>query len=115
MLDQLGRDVLGQVAWDRESDAGRGASQLGIHGGERVGIPTTCPSRSTSAPPLLPGLIGALVWITFGSEAPPGSVTVRPTALTIPSVTLLCSPSGLPMAITMSPTTSFEESPKVAG
>ena len=74
-----------------------------------VGIPTTCPSRSTSAPPLLPGLIGALVWITFGSTTPLGSPTARPRALTIPSVTELRRPSGFPIAIPMSPTRKSPE------
>src|SRR5579875_1877750 len=67
-----------------------------------VGIPTTCPCKLTSAPPLLPGLIGALVWITSGSTTPLGSETVRPSALMIPMVTELRSPSGLPSASTMS-------------
>jgi hypothetical protein len=82
-----------------------------------VGIPTTWAARLTRAPPLLPGLIAAEVWITSGKVAPGdplpcGSDTVRPTAETIPSVTLLARPSGLPMASTMSPTRSFDESPK---
>ena len=34
-----------------------------------VGTPITGPSMSTSAPPELPGLIGALVWIVFGGDA----------------------------------------------
>ena len=70
---------------------------------------------STSAPPLLPGLIAALVWIVPGSVTPPGSATFRPRALTMPCVTLDCSPSGLPIAMTIWPTSSFEESAKVAG
>ena len=43
------------------------------------------------------------------------SETVRPTAEMIPSVTLLARPSGLPMASTISPTCSLEESAKRAG
>src|SRR5262249_39480894 len=82
-----------------------------------VGMPTTWLARFTRAPPLLPGLMAAEVWITSGKVAPGdplpcGSDTVRPTAGTIPSVTLLARPSGLPMASTMSPTRSFDESPK---
>ena len=82
-----------------------------------VGIPTTWPARLTRAPPLLPGLIAAEVWITSGKVAPGfppsgGSGTVRPVAEMIPSVTLLARPSGLPMASTMSPTCSLEESAK---
>jgi hypothetical protein len=81
----------------------------------RVGMPMTRPWRSTRAPPELPGLIGALVWITLGSATPFSSLTVRPRALTMPSVTLDCSPSGLPMARATSPTCSWEESAKPAG
>ncbi len=44
-----------------------------------------------------------------------GSLTVRPTALMIPSVALLWNPRGLPIASTMSPTSSCEELAKVAG
>src|ERR1700740_2411934 len=67
----------------------------------RVGMPMTCPDMLTSAPPLLPGLMGALVWMTSGRVAPAasavaGSVTDRPVADTMPSVTLLASTSGLP-------------------
>src|SRR4051812_959318 len=80
-----------------------------------VGMPTTAPVRSTRAPPLLPGLIAALVWITPGSATPFSSFTVRPSALTMPSVTLLWRPSGLPMASTIWPTVSLSESAKVAG
>src|SRR4051794_33664768 len=35
-----------------------------------VGIPTTSPSRFTRAPPLLPGLIAAEVWMTPDKLAP---------------------------------------------
>ena len=68
----------------------------------RVGTPTTSPARSTSAPPLFPGLIAALVWTTSGRvapgppPAPEGSVTLRPPAETMPFVTLPVRPSGLP-------------------
>ena len=44
-----------------------------------------------------------------------GSLTVRPTAETMPFVTLPVKPSGLPMASTMSPIRSRVESPNVAG
>ena len=69
---------------------------------------------STSAPPELPGLIAALVWITDGSVTPPSSCIAWRNPLTIPSVTLDCKPRGLPMAIATSPTLSFDESAKVA-
>ena len=71
----------------------------------RVGMPTTCPARSTRAPPLLPGLIDAEVWIVSGRVAPgepcpDGSDTVRPTADTMPSVTLLAGAVGIAFALT---------------
>ncbi len=71
-----------------------------------VGTPTTWLSRFTSAPPLLPGLIAALVWMAAVISAwPPGSEApmVRPVAETMPWVTLSVRPSGLPMASTISP------------
>src|SRR6185312_13707815 len=81
----------------------------------RVGIPITRPSMSTSAPPELPGLIAALVWITDGNVTLFDSGTAALKALTIPSVTLERNPSGFPIAIARSPTWSLEESAKVAG
>ena len=68
----------------------------------------TWPDALTSAPPLLPGLIGALVWIAPASVAAAepsaaGSVTARSVAETIPWVTLPDRPSGLPIASTTSP------------
>src|ERR1035437_1179491 len=53
--------------------------------------------------------------MTSGRVFPLGSLTCRLRALTIPSVTLDWSPSGLPIARTTSPTCSLEESPKTAG
>src|SRR6185436_9542251 len=67
------------------------------------------------APPELPGLIAALVWMTEARVTPSPSGTLRPTAETMPSVTLERSPSGLPRASTMSPTATCDESAKVAG
>ena len=45
-----------------------------------VGMPMTFPAKSTSAPPLLPGLIAALVWMALirTGELPWPSETVRP-------------------------------------
>src|SRR3954447_11117694 len=85
-----------------------------------VGMPTTCPWRSTRAPPLLPGLMAADVWMASGNVAPgesaeTGSVTVRPVAEMIPFVTVAASPRGLPMASTISPTRALVESANVAG
>ncbi|GMA86010.1 hypothetical protein GCM10025868_12600 [Angustibacter aerolatus] len=76
---------------------------------------TTRPCRSTSGPPELPGLIAASVWMALmnaGSDADsPPADTGRFSALTMPVVTVPCSPRGAPMAITSSPTTTASESP----
>ena len=80
-----------------------------------VGIPMTRPWMSTSAPPELPGLIAALVWMRLGSEMPLPSWPVRPSALTMPSVTELDRPSGLPTASVIAPTWSLALSAKTAG
>ena len=48
----------------------------------------------------VPGLISALVWMTFDSVTPLPSLTLRLSEETMPWVTLDCSPSGL---VTMSP------------
>ncbi len=61
-------------------------------------IPTSSPRRFTSAPPELPGLMEASVWMK--SSYPSGLMPVRPSALTMPAVTVCCSPNGLPMATT---------------
>ena len=69
----------------------------------RVGMPITWPSMLTRAPPELPGLIAALVWIALGRTTPLPSGSWRSRALTMPSVKLELSPSGLPIAMAMSP------------
>ena len=61
-------------------------------------MPTRRPRRSKRAPPELPGLIGASIWI-IGTP----SRFVRPTALTTPAVTVSARPKGLPIANTRSP------------
>ena len=61
-LDQLVGDPPDGVGRDREADPGAGAPPASGFTAASVGIPTTRPSRSASAPPELPGLIGALVW-----------------------------------------------------
>ena len=71
-------------------------------------MPTSSPLRLTSAPPELPGLIAASVWMK--SSRPSRLMPVRPSALTMPEVTVCWRPKGLPIAITKSPTWSFEES-----
>ncbi len=81
-------------------------------------IPISSPCAFKSAPPLLPGLIAASVWISPSQVvvAPVDSsctVMVRSSALTIPVVTDCPYPSALPIAIVPSPTLSVSESPIV--
>ena len=82
-----------------------------------VFTPTTRPRLSASAPPELPGLSAASVWITLsitraarleraGSE--------RPRADTTPAVTEPLKPCGLPIATTSWPTRSASASPSSA-
>ena len=66
--------------------------------------PTSLPSRSTSAPPELPGLIEASVWMKFWKPTP--GTLLRPTAETMPEVTVWPTPNGFPTATTKSPTRS---------
>ena len=79
----------------------------------KVLIPITWPLLFTKAPPLLPELIAASVWIAT-YLLPSSSKTSRFTALTIPAVTLLSKPKGLPIAIANSPTWTLSESPSSA-
>src|SRR5450759_4234764 len=89
-------------------------------------IPISWPLALTRAPPLLPGLIAALVWIalvTTGSPedcccCPKGSLgcwsdvlTGLLRALTMPVVTVPARHKGLPTAITGSPTVRALASP----
>ena len=83
--------------------------------------PITAPDESTSAPPELPGLMAASVWMRLRSDSVPlwlqSSCTSmsRPRALTTPAVTLLVKvPSGLPMATASCPGLSVDESPSLA-
>src|SRR4030095_16996656 len=48
--------------------------------------PTTRPRPSASAPPELPGLSAASVWITFSTTRPAPTGRARPRALTTPAV-----------------------------
>ena len=78
----------------------------------------TSPAPFTSAPPELPGLIAASVWMasmTVASSWVEPVATARPVALMIPSVTVLESPSGAPIATATSPTCTLSEFAKVAG
>ena len=72
-------------------------------------MPTTAPSMSTSAPPELPGLMAASVWMKKPESLMPR--LVRATAETMPLVTVWPTAKGLPTASTRSPTSSSSESP----
>ena len=75
-------------------------------------MPMTLPPESSSAPPELPGLIAASVWMRLRTLVPSWTWMVRPKAEMMPAVTLLVYvPSGLPMAIASSPTLAAAESP----
>ena len=52
-------------------------------------MPMTLPAESSSAPPELPGLMAASVWIRLRMIVPSWTVIVRPKADTIPAVTEL--------------------------
>ena len=78
-------------------------------------MPITSPYILNSAPPELPELMAASVWIRFivTSEE---RVTSLFRALTLPLVRLkVSSPKGLPMATTSSPTFRVSESPITTG
>ena len=81
-------------------------------------MPMTAPLASTSAPPELPGLIGASVctalMTALVSLPSPARRTGRSSALTMPLVTVPARPSGEPMATTGSPTTTSSELPREA-
>ena len=63
-------------------------------------MPTTSPYMLNSAPPELPELMAASVWIRL-MRRPFENVTSRFSALTMPAVSEnVSSPSGLPMATT---------------
>ena len=80
-------------------------------------MPMTSARRLTSGPPLLPGFIGAVCRIMSMRVSCGLAPIETPVALTIPSVTI--GPPGIaracPIASTGCPTTSFEESPSLAG
>lgn len=82
-------------------------------------IPITCPWMFTSGPPELPGLMAVSVWMAFVEIAWPSSdfrETFRLRLEIIPCVTVLAysEPKGLPIAIAVSPTLSWLESPNSA-
>lgn len=76
--------------------------------------PCRLPLTSISAPPELPGLMAASVWMKFSKLLMPS--WLRPSAETMPLVTVWPTPKGLPMASTWSPTWSSSELPStIAG
>src|SRR5438270_684707 len=81
-------------------------------------MPTTRLAESASAPPELPGLSAASVWMTSSTTRavrPSRVGSDRPTPLTTPAVTEPARPSGLPTATTSCPTASVPASPRTAG
>ena len=73
-------------------------------------MPTSSPRALTSAPPELPALIAASVWMKSSKVVTPS--WPRPVALTMPIVTVWLKPSELPIASTTSPTSSVSERPR---
>ena len=113
VLDDLAGDVGDDVAGDGEADARLPPScaSLGGEGWDPDHASVDVDERAARVARVDRGA----GLDRFGRVAPLLSVSWRLRALTMPSVTLELSPSGLPMAIAMSPTRSFEESAKVAG
>src|ERR1035441_8080860 len=75
-------------------------------------MPTISPRKLINGPPLLPGLIAALVC----SKSPKPSLRFgRPFELMIPSVTVSSNPNGFPMARTKSPACTLSESASFSG
>ena len=77
--------------------------------------PTIRPCWSARTPPLLPGLSAASVWMTSSTTRPAAVGSERPSADTMPAVTLPARPSGLPSATTSWPTRRVEASPCSTG
>jgi hypothetical protein len=81
-------------------------------------MPTTRDDESASAPPELPGLRAASVWMTSSTTRavrPSRVGSDRPRPLTTPAVTEPARPSGLPTATTSWPTRRLLASPSSAG
>ena len=75
-------------------------------------MPMTAPLALSRAPPLLPGLMAASVWMSSLSN--PSMSICRFVAETMPVVTDWPYPSAFPMAMVGSPTFTSLESPRVA-
>ena len=78
-------------------------------------IPITLPSASSSGPPELPRLIAASVWIALSIEKSVSASIVRFLAETTPTESDCCSPNGLPIAATGSPTANSSRSESCSG
>ena len=77
-------------------------------------IPMTSPLDVARAPPELPGLRAASVWITSSMVRPLTERIERPSADTTPAVTVDSNPKGLPIATTNWPRRRLLESPSEA-
>ena len=84
-------------------------------------MPTSSPFMFTRAPPELPGLIAASVWMASMTDAwlveelSPEALTGRFRALMMPEVTVPARPRGEPMATTFWPTATVLELPMAMG
>ena len=77
-------------------------------------MPTTSPYRLTNGPPELPGLMEQSTWIML--KGVPSTLMARSQLDTMPwLMENVSSPSGLPMASTVSPTLTSALSPSVTG
>src|SRR5437588_286270 len=77
-------------------------------------MPISRPWVSRSAPPELPGLIAASVWIR-SPPVPPALELLRCRPETMPSVSVPERPKGAPIAYTWSPTWTLSELPRLIG
>ena len=77
--------------------------------------PITSPCSFSSGPPELPGLSAASVWIAPVIFAPSSAEISRPSAETMPLVSVSLRPYGLPIAYTGSPTWTELELTSVSG
>ena len=78
-------------------------------------MPITRPFASSSGPPELPRLIAASVWIASLIENWVSASIVRSFADTTPTDSEPCSPNGLPIAATGSPTCTAASLPSCSG
>ena len=93
MADEHIKDAFCHGDRDREPDPGVSAERSN----DDTVDATTSPLKFASAPPELPGLMEASVWIK-GSSFLPGSL--RPKPLTMPKMAVCPRPNGFPMATT---------------